>query len=449
MRRKVLLGLLASVVALGCAPDNRKELGAEPLHIAMHQLSTVIMYDILSPPQSSRVYAYASIAAYEAARSGYKPEYRTLAGQLNGLTAVPEPKAGVQYYLPLSSVHAFMTVGKALTFSNARMDSMRITLDDSYRHSGIPAPVVDSSIAYGDRVAKHILAWARSDHFLQTRGMPKYTVMSKPERWIPTPPAYMDAIEPTWSKVRPFVMDSSAEFRPEPPPVFDMTPGTPFFRQVKEVYDIQKKLTDEQREMAVFWDNNPYTMHVQGHAMYATKKISPGGHWMGIAGIAAKKANASLMQSADAYARTSIALADGFIAVWEEKYRSNLVRPETVINLYLDDKWEPLLQTPPFPEYMSGHSVVSTAAAVVLTNQFGNGFRFDDDVEHEYGLPVRTFSSFEQAAAEAAISRLYGGIHYRVAVEEGVVQGRKVGNLVVARIKTRTVGARLTPIKSQ
>jgi membrane-associated phospholipid phosphatase len=178
-------------------------------------------------------------------------------------------------------------------------------------------------------------------------------------------------------------------------------------------------------------------MHVRGHAMYATKKITPGGHWMGIVGIASRKSGADIMKSAEAYARTAMAVADGFISSWDEKYRSNLVRPETVINAYLDESWEPLLQTPPFPEYTSGHSVISTAAATVLTDEFGDSFAFADSTEMEYGLPVRSFSSFNQAAAEAAISRLYAGIHYRMAIEEGITQGRKVGENVVRKIRTR------------
>ena len=139
--------------------------------------------------------------------------------------------------------------------------------------------------------------------------------------------------------------------------------------------------------------------------------------------------------------RTAVALADGFISVWDEKYRSNVVRPETVINAHLDETWEPLLQTPPFPEYTSGHSVISTAAAVVLTDQFGDDFAFTDSTEMRYGLPSRSFSSFKQAAAEAAMSRLYGGIHYRMAIEEGVIQGRRVGELVLRKVQTRKPAA--------
>jgi hypothetical protein len=245
-------------------------------------------------------------------------------------------------------------------------------------------------------------------------------------------------VEPNWARLRPFVMDSASQFRPRPPYAFDMTPGSAFFRQAKEVFEVGRHLTDEQRQIALFWDDNPYVMHVRGHTMFATKKASPGGHWMGLTAIAARKAGADLMRSAEAYARTAIALFDGFISCWDEKYRRNLVRPETVINAHLDEQWQPVLQTPPFPEYTSGHSVISTAAATVLTDQFGDGFAIVDSTEVVYGLPARQFSSFAQAAAEAAISRLYGGIHYRMAIEQGIAQGRKVGELVIGRLRTRT-----------
>jgi hypothetical protein len=437
MKRLVLLPL---ILTAGCAqaPGDYRARPADPelLHAAVQQLTGVIVYDIMSPPQASRVYAYASIAGYEALRHDY-PAYRTLAGQLNGLGPVPAPEEGVDYYLPLAGLHAFMTVGRALTFSRERMDSLRSAMHERIRRMPIPAPVVERSIAYGERVAQHILAWAAQDRFLETRGYPKYTVTAAAGTWRPTPPGYMDAVEPSWARVRPFVLDSASQFRPKPPLPFDMAAGSPFFRQVQEVFDVGRRLTDEQRRILAFWDDNPYVMHVQGHTMFATKKATPGGHWMGIAGMAARKAGADLMRSAEAYARTAIALADGFIICWDEKYRSNVVRPETVINAYLDERWQPALQTPPFPEYTSGHSVISTAAATVLTDQFGDGFAFDDSTEALYGLPVRSFTSFNEAAAEAAISRLYGGIHYRMAIDAGVAQGRKLGEQVIRRVRTR------------
>ncbi len=440
MRARILLALMTGALLPGCAivsgdPRSRSS-DPELLHTAMRQLTGVIVYDIFSPPQASRVYAYASIAAYETLRHEH-PTYRTLAGQVNGLTPVPAPDSGVAYHFPLAGVHAFMTVGRSLTFSRARMDSLRTAMDGEFRRRGMPEPVFARSVAYGERVAEHVLAWSGGDRFKQSRGYPKFSVTSTAGRWVPTPPAYMDAVEPNWAMLRPFVMDSSSQLRPVAEIPYDTAPASAFLREAREVYEVSRTLTPEQRDITAFWDCNPYVMHVQGHTMFATKKITPGGHWMGIAAIAARKAGADPVRSAEAYARTAVALADGFLGAWEEKFRSAVVRPETVINQLIDEQWQPLLQTPPFPEYPSGHSVISTAAAVVLTEQFGPAFAFTDSTELEYGLPVRSFTSFEQAAAEAAISRLYGGIHYRHAIEQGAVQGRRIGELVVERVRTR------------
>ncbi|MDB4877986.1 MAG: phosphoesterase PA-phosphatase related protein [Gemmatimonadetes bacterium] len=447
-KRTIMLTVAAiAVVALGAggsyaiaarstAQSRLSPDAADPLHTAVQRLSSVIVYDIMSPPQSSRVYAYSSVAAYETLRHGH-PEYRSLAGQLNGLEPAAEPQPGVQYDWPLAGVEAFMTVGRAMTFSRQRMDSLRTVMQEEARRRGVAAPVFARSIAYGDSIAAHILKWSAADHFLQTRGYPKFSVTSALGRWVPTPPAYMDAVEANWRELRPFVLDSASQFRPIAPPRFDTLPGSEFYKSAKEVHDVGVNLTEEQRAIAAFWDCNPYVMNVTGHAMFATKKISPGGHWMGIVGLASRRAHADIMRSAEAYARASITMADAFIGTWDEKYRSAVIRPETVINKYIDERWQPLLQTPPFPEYPSGHSVVSTAVAAVLANEFGSPFAFADSAELQFGLPVRTFPSFEAAASEAAISRLYGGIHYRPAIEQGVVLGRRVGALVVARVSTR------------
>ena len=408
----------------------------ERLHAAVSALTNVIVYDIFSPPQASRVYAYTSIAAYEALVPG-RPEYRSLAGQLNGLTPVPQPNPGETYNLPLASLHAFLTVGQAMIFSESEIAAYREGVDEQYRKS-LPTDVYERSVAYGEAVAQHILAWAGTDRYKELRSAPKFTVTDEPGRWQPTPPAYIDGIEPHWAEIRPFAMDSSSQFRPPPPAPFSMDEGSDFYREVKTVYETGVAMSEEERAIASFWDCNPYVMHLQGHAMFATKKITPGGHWIGITAIASRQAGADLIQSAEAYARVSVALADGFISSWDEKYRSNLIRPETVINTYLDEAWQPLLQTPPFPEYTSGHSVISAAAATALTDLYGEAFAFEDTSEVAFGLPARSFGSFSEAAEEAAISRLYGGIHYPMAIENGLDQGRGVGRHVVGRVQTRT-----------
>ena len=286
-------------------------------------------------------------------------------------------------------------------------------------------------------VADHVLEWADKDNYKQTRTFPKYTVQSEVDAWKPTPPDYMEGIEPHWNKIRPFVIDSATQFVPAPPTPYDMDKNSQFYKELMEVYETGINLDEEQEAIAQFWDCNPYVSHHAGHAMFATKKITPGGHWMGITAIATRKSGSSFVETVEAYAKVSIALADAFISCWDEKWRSILIRPETVINQFIDEEWAPLLQTPPFPEYTSGHSVISTAAAVTLTNHFGEKFSFLDTTEVEFGLPPRSFNSFMDASAEAAISRLYGGIHYMPAIDNGVTQGKDVGNFIVNNLQTR------------
>jgi hypothetical protein len=405
-------------------------------HHSLKKLTDIIVHDIFSPPIAGRIYAYPNIAAYEVLVHAH-PEYRSLANQLNELTPIPAPDTIEQIDFYLASLHAFLTVGKALIFSEEKIDAYRESLYTDFKNDGLPEEIFLPSIAYGEKVAAHILQWAANDNYKETRSLPKYTIRQDDAYWKPTPPDYMEGIEPHWNKIRPFVLDSASQFKPAPALTFDMTKGSPFYKQVMEVYETGRQLNEESLNIAKFWDCNPYVSHVQGHAMFATKKITPGGHWMGITGIASQKAKADFMETVAAYTLVSISLFDGFISCWDEKWRSIVIRPETVINKYMDEDWVPLLQTPPFPEYTSGHSVVSNASAEVLTHLYGDNFAFRDTSELEYGLPERSFTSFRNAGNEASLSRLYGGIHYRQAIEEGVKQGKKVGNLVLERVKLR------------
>jgi hypothetical protein len=247
----------------------------------------------------------------------------------------------------------------------------------------------------------------------------------------------MDAVEPHWNKIRPFAIDSAGQFKPQKPTEFSADKTSQFYKEAMEVRDTGVNLTEEQRQIASFWDCNPFVMNVKGHVMFATKKISPGGHWMNITHVICSMRKADMAQSAEAYMRVAVSLVDGFISCWDEKYRSKLIRPETYINQYIDENWVPLLQTPPFPEYTSGHSVISSSAAVALTNLFGENVAFTDSTEVEFGLAVRNFTSFEQASQEAAVSRMYGGIHYKPACDNGMVQGKAIGSYIVQKIKTR------------
>jgi len=402
---------------------------------AMKKLTDVIVYDIFSPPVASRVYMYPSVASYAVIQKAYPEKYNSLVGQLSGLEAVPEPEnEDIDFHL--ASFHAFTVVGKQLIFSEDRITEFQEKTYDSLKKNGLPKRVLKASKTYGDLVAQHILKWSKGDLYDQTRTYPKYTIQEEDKFWKPTPPDYMDGIEPHWNKIRTLVLKSADQFPPIKPLEFDLTKGSEFQKQLMEVYAKGRGEDEERKEIASFWDCNPYVSHHKGHAMFATKKITPGGHWIGITNIATRENKSTYDETINAYTNVSIALFDAFISCWDEKWRSLVVRPETLINQYIDEEWVPLLQTPPFPEYTSGHSVISRAAAVTLTKLYGNDFAFDDTTELEYGLPVRSFKSFIHASEEAAISRLYGGIHYMMAIDAGVAQGQNVGDFISTNLKT-------------
>lgn len=436
---QLIIALFAITFWTGCdnSNPNWKAESDQPelLHRSLKQITDVIVHDIFSPPVASRIYAYSNIAAYEAMAPG-NADYQSLSGQLTDFADVPQPEAGKEYCYPLAGARAMLIVGKALIFSEDKIDAFEADLMKEFDAINMPKDVKERSLAHGEAVAKHVLAWADKDNYKQTRTFPKFTVNDTPSRWKPTPPDYMDAIEPHWNRIRPFTLDSAQQFVPPPPTAFDMKDKkSKFYEEVMEVYEVLNEDKDEKIAIAKFWDCNPYVSHHKGHVMFATKKITPGGHWMGIAQIACRQDNADMMKSAKAYTLTSIALADAFISCWDEKFRSELIRPETVINTYIDQEWLPALQTPPFPEYTSGHSVISASAAMALTNVFGENFAYTDNVEVEFGMPERKFGSFVEASEEAAVSRLYGGIHYSPACFIGVEQGKKVGAHVLKSVK--------------
>lgn len=453
MKKLIGLSLMITVFTLlSCKEEYNENYQAEAnnpeyLHRSMKKLTDVIVHNIFSPPVASRIYAYPSIAAYEVMAQA-DSVYKSLEGQLTDLKDVPKPAEGKEYCFPLASVQAFLAASKAYIFTEKDITDFENEILAEFKAIKMPRKVYENSIAYGNEMATHIIKWSKSDMYAETRTYSKYALTDDEGKWEPTPPDFMDGIEPHWNEIRPFVLDSAQQFAPEMPTAFSKEKNSLFYKEAMETYEKGKKysetelenLSDETKEniaIAEFWDCNPFVSHHQGHVMFATKKITPGGHWINITAIVARQAKSNFMETTAAYALTSISLMDGFISCWDEKYRSNLIRPETYINRYIDNNWKPLLQTPPFPEYTSGHSVISSAASVVLTSIYGENFAFDDTSEKEYGLPVRSFKSFYAASAEAAVSRLYGGIHYMPAIENGVTQGKNVGNYIIQQVKLK------------
>lgn len=438
MKSKIcLLGTLA-LLFFSCKKEKNIEVTTEEYHASIENVTEIMIHDIFSPPVASRIFVYPNIAAYEIIAQNSKT-YSSLQNQLKGLDSIPvlDPKSGVNQ--PLAALIAHMEVSKQLVFSEELVETFRDSLYKKWQDEN--SNEFEVSKEYGLKVAERIKKWMGNDNYKQTRTYSKFSVYAdQPGRWQPTPPAYMDAIEPHWDEIRTLVLDSASQFKPVPPVPFSLEKNSPFFKQVQEVYDISLEMkkkgdTSNEIKMAQFWDCNPYVTVSQGHMMFAKKKITPGAHWMGITKIACKKSKADFNKTVFAYTKTSIGIFEAFISCWDEKFRSNVVRPETVINQNIDEKWKPLLQTPPFPEYTSGHSVVSTSSAVILTSVFGDNFSYTDNSELPYGLPNRDYKSFMEASKEAALSRFYGGIHYRAAIENGIIQGKKVGDLVVTKLK--------------
>lgn len=407
--------------------------GAAVLHQNQDVLTQVIIYDVFTPPVASRIYAYTSLASYEAIRF-LQPGSPSLAARLNGFAKLPLPDSSLSYDFSLAASKAFFTVAHKVTFSADSLQAYEDLLFPEFKKR-LGKEVYDRSVAFGDTIGKIVLARAMQDNYLQTRGKPRYLGNNGNGQWRPTPPDYLDGVEYCWNTMKSFVLDSASQFMAEPPPAYSADTASSFFRMVREVYDVSKGLTENQKDIARFWDDNPFVLEHSGHLTFGNKKITPGGHWMGIAAIAAKKTKADQVKVAKTYALTAIALYEAFISCWDNKYHWNYIRPVTVINERIDSVWSPLLQTPPFPEYTSGHSTISASAAAMLTHLYGDSFSYTDTSDLRYIGMQRDFSSFRQASEECSVSRLYGGIHYRPTAERSTALGSAIGEFIIRKLK--------------
>ena len=432
----LLLVFSACCLFTACKQNNKaihKLSNTDILNQNEDQLTQLIIYDVFTPPVASRIYAYSALASYEALRNA-DPKYVSITNQLNGFDPVPSPQQGKKYNYTLAATKAFFTVVHKLTFS---VDSVKKYEDQVYGQfkAEMDSITYNRSVAFGESIGNNVLKRAMVDNYVQTRGKPKFLGSNDPGKWRPTAPDYMDGVEYCWGTMKTFVLNSSDQFTPVPPPPFSTDKNSIYFKQNLDVYNQSKNLTQEQKDIARYWDDNPFVVEHAGHMMFANKKITPGGHWIGITAIACKKSHADAVKTAQAYALTSVAMFDSFICCWQEKYKSNYIRPVTVINDKIDPDWLPRLQTPPFPEYPSGHSTITRSAAVILTRLFGDNFAFQDTSDLHYIGMQRHYNSFVQAANEASVSRYYGGIHYLNSVNVGADQGKKVSDYIIKKLK--------------
>jgi len=408
---------------------------AEVLHNNQEKLTQLIIYDVFNPPVASRIYSYASLASYEAIRFG-DSSYPSLITQLHGFDSLVMPHKDKTYNYTLAATKAFFTVVRKVTFSVDSLDAYENGVYARF-HAQLDDSTYQRSLSFGESVGNLVLKRAAKDNYSRTRGMPKYLGSSESGNWRPTGPDYMDGAESHWSEMKTFVLDSASALTLPPPPAYSNDKESVFYKQNLELYNACNKLTAEQADIAKYWDDNSLVMEHSGHLSFANKKITPGGHWIGITQIACKKVNADEVKTAQSYALISVALFEAFTACWDVKYKTGYVRPITVIQEKIDPRWFPMLQTPPFPEYPSGHSTITRAAAELLTHLYGDNFAFQDTSNFKYIGMKRDFRSFVHAADEASISRFYGGIHYMNSLAAGAELGRKVSEMMLAKLKIR------------
>lgn len=435
LRNLMPLPMLILLSLAGCSSEEKtpRIIDQQLLYSCQQALDECIIFDHFPPLQASRNYAYPHIAAFEALVPFF-PAYRSLHGQLNDFPKIQQPDSTKAYNLDVVVIAAFEKTGSALVYSRYLDTFRQKRFADLKMRMG--AKTFERSRAYGEAVADAILAWAKKDGFNKTRNAPQYTPKNDRGKWQPTTPDFMRAIEPNWGTHRTLLIPRSDFFVLPEPITFDSLPGSAFMNATKEVLDVNKSLTQEQTDIAWYWDDNPNMTHHFGHATISTFKVAPPGHWMGITRYATKQKGTDLMRTSEAFTRVAIGLHDALVACWEEKYRWEYIRPETVIRRYLEPNWSPLIQSPAFPEYPSGHATASAAASRVLANLF-DAYSFTDSTVMQFGMKARTFENFVAAADEAAMSRLYGGIHFRAGNEAGKILGAKVAAEVTEKLKTR------------
>jgi membrane-associated phospholipid phosphatase len=468
--------LAAAVTAAALLTACSRPPAADPRIVSewMHTLYGAIRVERLSPPVASRLMVYATAALYSGLATS-EASLPSLAGTLNGLDSLPASEPGARYDGSLAAVAAERVVldtllREALPTTRAAVGRLADSLESARASLGIDSEVRGRSKELGARIGLAIVAWSRTDGFDSTRGRP-YAVRLGPGLWLndapgntfasqnlsgatdfvaldnpanilragaandrglilnrpkrgglaTLPPVNMTGTsEPYWGQVRPFALRSWNECAVVPHPPFSADTASRFYRDAAEVHALRFRLTPEQRTVALYWADN------------AGESGTPVGHWISIASQMVSQRGLSAAEAARLLAATAVAQADAFIASWGYKYQLSTLRPRPFIRSAIDSTWEPLIPNPPFPEYPSGHSTQSAAAAAILTAMIGE-VAFDDSTSLSIGHQVRRFPSFSAAADEAGMSRVYGGIHFPY----GNIGGRELGRCIGAKVLER------------
>ncbi len=402
---------------------------------AINSVSMVMVHDVVSPPAAGRYYAYCMLSAYYivAANDKQQPELEKFIKDFKNTSVFDT--IHFKYDYRIAAYFSILETAKLMLPSGFMMEDDEDAFVKILQNSKVDPTIITHSITVAKIASGLIISFSKADNYNKLSALKRYTPLKEDGKWYPTPPAYMEAVEPNWKTIRPMVIDSSNQFKPVSPIPFSIDTNAAFYKQAVDVYIKSKHLSGTETEIASFWDCNPFAITTSGHMSIGFKKISPGGHWMHITGLAVTKAHLNFNQSILVLTMEGVTLMDAFISTWDEKYSSNRIRPETYINKYIDIKWQPFLQTPPFPEYTSGHAVVSNASATMLTYLLGDNFAYTDNTEIPFGSGERSFKSFKQAAQEASISRFYGGIHFMDSITNGNMQGVLVAENIINKIK--------------
>lgn len=477
--RVLRLAVLSVVVMAACSKPTP---APDPQFVAQWMRSSLAFTrsERLGPPVAARISALAAIALYEGYASAPASTLRSLAGQLNALDSLPAVPAGGAIDGAIVAAEAERVVLDSLYrdgFASTRrtVDSLAAAQAAARVAVGISESTRDRSIAHGRRLGAAILGWAATDGFYATRSKvwtppkvrSKWVNTNTPDQFVPlTLSGESDLVrpanpnvqleleragerfvftnrpraagatslptfnpvkptEPFWGELRPFTIKDGDECRPAPPPAYSERPGTPFYAMAREFYDSVRAVTPAQKEIALFWADNPVATG------------TPAFHWVSVLQQMVERRHLTAEQSAEAFALTTMAMHDAFIGCWKEKFRSEVVRPVTYVQRVWDPRYQTVFPTPPFPEYSSGHSVISGAAVEVLRGVLGDTIPFVDSTQVDIGHPPRAFANFTAARNEVAMSRVYGGIHYMRAVVDGVKQGQCIGQRVLTRVHVR------------
>ncbi len=424
--KKLTIFLLTVIIYSNTLAQNQ----ASKLHELNSLLINTVMQDLFNPPVASRIYVYPNIAFYECIATN-KTQLQSLSGKLNGLKPLPKPTNEIDN--EIAACISFCYTAQALVATENKFEDWRNEYTKTTKLL-LDSAIWINSFNYGKQIADSILAYSKTDNYLKSRGLMRYIITNKPGDWQPTPLDYAQGLEPNWSTIRPLTLSSPSQCSPKHKLVYSKSKKSVFYKTMMQTYRIGKNLDSIQKSIALYWDDNPNVSKNIGHLNYFIHKISPGGHWLMITKQACEQKNISIQKTAQAYTLTAIAIFDGFISCWHEKYKTNLIRPITIINREVDKNWQPYLQTPPFPEFTSGHSATSNAAATVLTALLGDNFSFEDKTEIPFGQGTRKFSSFNEASLESSTSRVYGGIHYPETAKISVQQGKAIGKIVLDKL---------------